>query len=142
MVGIVERYEDLGAVPVRRRFGVRCLLNNRIAGRVQHKQRPMQRMDSLGPEAGRLRRSGNSHRNVNSDPKGYIGLSVGLDESQPLPKWRVTCVCRFEGRAERHRHTRIGNAVCSGQNACATERMPDEERWRPCSLALTVGRRD
>ena len=52
MVGIVERYEG---------FGVQCLFEdsacvvysiNRIAGRVLHKQRPMQRMDSLGLRLG------------------------------------------------------------------------------------------
>jgi hypothetical protein len=51
-------------------------------------------------------------------------------------------VCRLEGRAERHHSTRIGNAVCSGQNGCAAERMPDEERWRSMLTSQPVGRRD
>ena len=115
--------------------------NDRVARRVQHKQRPTQRTDALG-----LRLGGDVVKKLPPQCelaacKRDTGLAVGLDESQTLAKM-VHNMCRFEGRAQRHHCTSIGNAVCSGQNGCAAKRMPDEECWRAMLTSQPVGRRD
>jgi hypothetical protein len=141
MVGIVERNEGLWVQRLFEDSACVVYAYYRVARRVQHKQRPTQSVDSLG-----LRLGGDVIKKFAPQcelaaRKHDTGLAVGLDESQPLPKLTLN-LCRIEWCAQRHHRTRIGDAVCSGQNGGATKRMSDEQRWRAMFTSQPVCRRN